>query len=62
MLNRCQILCLQTFSTVLKKQIGGKRYETKCRKLSQIMRCSNSIFKENHVFIEEEDNPFDKVE
>ena len=25
------------------------------------MRCSSSIFKENHVFIEEEDRPSDKV-
>ena len=25
------------------------------------MRRSSSIFKENHVFIEEEDNPSDKV-
>ena len=26
------------------------------------MRLSNFIFKENHVFIEEEDNPSDKVD
>ena len=25
------------------------------------MRCSSFVFKENHVFIEEEDNPTDKV-
>ena len=48
------------FSTELKKQIGIW-YEIKCRKLlSQIIRRSSSIFKENHVFIEEEDNPSDK--
>ena len=29
--------------------------------LSQIMKRSSFIFKENHVFIQEEDNPSDKV-
>ena len=49
------------FLTELKKQIGIW-YEIKCRKLlSQIMRRSSSIFKENHVFIEEEGSPSDKV-
>ena len=36
-------------------------YKIKPRKvLSQIMRRSSSTFKENHVFIEEEHNPFYK--
>ena len=36
--------------------------EIKCRKgLSQIMRCSSFIFKENHAFIEEKDNCSGKV-
>ena len=34
----------------------------KCRKLlSRIIICSSFILKENHVFIEEVDNPADKV-
>ena len=37
-------------------------YEIRCRKLlSQIMRRSGFIFKENRIFIEEEGNPSDKV-
>ena len=56
MLSRCQTL-FTNFSIDLKKQIGIW-YEIKCRKLlSQVMRRSSYIFKENHVFIEEEDNP-----
>ena len=56
MLSRCQTL-FKNFSIDLKKQIGIW-YEIKCRKLlSQVMRRSSYIFKENHVFIEEEDNP-----
>ena len=48
------------FSTELKNQIGIW-YEVKSRKpLSLIIRRSSSIFKENHVFIEEEDNSSDK--
>ena len=49
------------FTTELKKQIGIQ-YEIKCRKLlSQIMIRSSFIFKENHVFLEEKDNPSEKV-
>ena len=49
------------FSTELKKQIGIW-YEIKWRKLlSQIIIRLSFIFKENHVFIEEEDNTSDKV-
>ena len=48
------------FSTELKKQIGAW-YKVKCRKLlSQIIIGLYYIFKENHVFIEE-DNSSDKV-
>ena len=48
-------------STELKKQIGIW-YEIKWRKLlSQIIIRLSFIFKENHVFIEEEDNTSDKV-
>ena len=50
------------FLTELKKQLGTYRYEIKCgRLLSQIMRRSSFIFKENHVFIEEEENLSNKV-
>ena len=49
------------FSTELKKQIGISKniwHKIKCKKLlPQIMIHSSFIFKENHVFIEEEDNP-----
>ena len=50
------------FSTELKKANKYRIwYEIKCGKLlSQIMRRS-SIFKENRIFIEEKDNPSDKV-
>ena len=49
------------FSTELKKQIGIW-YEIKWRKLlSQIIIRLSFIFKENHVFIEEEENTSDKV-
>ena len=49
------------FSTELKKQIRIW-YEIKWRKLlSQIIIRLSFIFKENHVFIEEEDNTSDKV-
>ena len=49
------------FFTVMKKEIG-KWYDIKSKKLlSQIMACLCFIFKENHLFIEEEDNPSDKV-
>ena len=45
---------LVNFSRELKKQIRIW-YGLKCKKLlSQIMRCSSSIFRENHVFMEEE--------
>ena len=44
------------------EQAKGLWYEIKYKKLlSQIMRRSSFIFKENHVFIEENDNPSDKV-
>ena len=49
----------------LKKEMGickNMSYEIKCRKLlSKIMIRSSFIFKENHAFTEEEDNPSDKV-
>ena len=49
------------FFTVLKKQIG-KWCEIKSRKLlSQKFRCSCFIFKEDHLFIEEEHNSSDNV-
>ena len=51
----------RNFFTVLKKQIN-KWCEIKSRKfLSQKFRCSCFIFKEDHHFIEEEDNPSDNV-
>ena len=49
------------FFTVLTKEIG-KWYEIKSSKLlSQKIRCSCFLFKGDHVFIEEEDNPSDNV-
>ena len=47
-------------SNKAKKQLGIW-YEVKCRKLSSKMWHSSFIYKENHVFIEEEDNPTDKL-
>ena len=47
-------------STELEKQICTW-YEINCKKFLSQMRCSSFIFKENHVFIEEEDNLSDKV-
>ena len=50
-----------SFSTKLKNQIG-LWYEIKCRKLlSQVMIRSSFTFKQNHVSVEEEDNPSGKV-
>ena len=52
-------------STEAKKQIGICKniwYEIKCRKLlSQTMVPISFFFIENRVFIEEEDNPSDKL-
>ena len=49
------------FFTVLTKKTG-KLYEIKSRKLlSQKIRCSCFLFKEDHFFIEEEDNPSGNV-
>ena len=59
MLNMCQILCIQIFDRAEK---ANMRQEIKCRKLLfQIKMRWSFNFKENYVFIEEEDNPSDKV-
>ena len=57
MLKRCQILCSQLLLKELKKQ-KGIRYEIKCRNLLfHIMIYLSFVFKENHLVIEEEENP-----
>ena len=62
MLNTCQNFVYKLFDRAEK---ADRLYHMKQNKVketfSQIMRRSSSIFKENHIFIEEKDNRSDKV-
>ena len=62
MLNTCQNFVYKLFDRAEKADRYIIWNKIKWRKLfSQIMRRSSSIFKENHIFIEEKDNRSDKV-